>query len=157
MLIGLTIVAAGTSLPEAVTSIVAAIHGQRDIAVGNIVGSNIFNILAVLGTSAAVCGRINVAPAALHFDIPVMTAVALACLPIFFTGGRISRWEGVLFVVYYVAYVAYLVLKTSQHSASPAFNCVVFYFALPATGLGIGLSLLYAIRAKKISYDSHNS
>ena len=153
LLIGLTVVAAGTSLPEAVTSIVAAIHKERDIAVGNIVGSNIFNILGVLGASAAVSGRVDVAPAALHFDIPVMTAVALVCLPIFFTGGRISRWEGALFIAYYAAYVTYLVLKTSQHNALPAFNWVVFYFALPATSLGIGLSLLYAIRSKRVLHD----
>ena len=106
LLIGLTIVAAGTSLPELATSLVAGIRGERDIAIGNVVGSNIFNILGVLGASAAVASRgVAVDPAALRFDIPVMTAAAVACLPVFFTGGRISRLEGMLFLAYYVAYV----------------------------------------------------
>ncbi len=93
LIIGLTIVAAGTSLPELATSVLAAIRGQRDIAVGNVVGSNIFNILAVLGVSAfAAPAGVSVSQAALAFDIPVMTAVAVACLPVFFTGYRIARW-----------------------------------------------------------------
>ena len=95
LLIGLTVVAAGTSLPEVATSVVAAIRGERDIAVGNVVGSNIFNIMAVLGMSAIVSSEgITISDIALRFDIPVMTAVAVACLPIFFTGNVISRWEG---------------------------------------------------------------
>jgi cation:H+ antiporter len=77
--------------------------------VGNVVGSNIFNLLAVLGASAMVSGNVHVAPGALRIDLPVMTAVAVACLPIFFTGGRISRWEGALFAIFYIAYVAYRV------------------------------------------------
>ena len=84
LIIGLTFVAAGTSLPEAATSIVAAFRGQGDIAVGNVVGSNIFNILAVLGLSSLVSADgIPVPEAVLGFDIPVMIAVAVACLPIF--------------------------------------------------------------------------
>ncbi|MGH7886050.1 MAG: calcium/sodium antiporter, partial [Thermodesulfobacteriota bacterium] len=77
LLIGLTIVAAGTSLPEVATSVVAALKGERDIAVGNLVGSNIFNILVILGISSMVVpGGISVSPSALKFDIPVMIAVA---------------------------------------------------------------------------------
>jgi cation:H+ antiporter len=151
LLIGLTVVAAGTSLPEAATSVVASLRGERDIAVGNVVGSNIFNILAVLGASAAVSGHLDVAPAALHFDIPVMTAVALVCLPIFFTAGRISRWEGALFLAYYAVYVGYLVLMASEHEALPLFNWVVFWFALPATAIGIGASVYYALRGRNVS------
>ncbi|SFF51352.1 cation:H+ antiporter, partial [Nannocystis exedens] len=108
LVIGLTIVAAGTSLPEVATSVLAAIRGQRDIAVGNVVGSNIFNVLCVLGISAAVApSGVAVAPAALSFDIPVMTAVAVSCLPLFITGGGLARWEGALFLFYYCAYTAY--------------------------------------------------
>jgi cation:H+ antiporter len=150
LLVGLTVVAAGTSLPEAATSVVASIRGERDIAVANVVGSNIFNILAVLGASAAVSGHLDVAPAALHFDIPVMTAVALVCLPIFFTAGRISRWEGALFLAYYSVYVGYLVLMASEHEALPLFNWVVFGFALPATAIGVGASVFYALRGRRI-------
>lgn len=102
--------AAGTSLPEVATLIVAAIRGQRDLAVGNVVGSNIFNILAVLGAAAAVGpAGVTVSSTAMRFDIPVMILVAAACLPIFYTARRIDRWEGWLFLLGYVAYAGYLV------------------------------------------------
>lgn len=109
LVIGLTIVAAGTSLPELATSLVAAIRGERDIAVGNIIGSNIFNILAILGVSGVVSERgIAVSNGALTHDLPVMVGVALVCVPIFMTGGRISRLEGVLLVLGYACYLAFL-------------------------------------------------
>jgi len=134
LIIGLTIVAAGTSLPEVATSIVAALRGERDIAVGNIVGSNLFNILAIAGIASMVTpGGLEVAPALIRFDIPVMIAVALACLPIFATGHLIARWEGALFLGYYVAYVLYLILATTQHAALPAFNTAMLGFVLPLT------------------------
>ena len=95
MVIGLTIVAAGTSLPEVATSVVAALRGERDIAVGNVIGSNTFNILGVLGLSGLVApAGLPVRRAMLSFDLPVMIAVAVACLPVFFTGHLIARWEG---------------------------------------------------------------
>jgi len=114
-----------------------------------VIGSNIFNVMGVLGASAVMSGHIGVAPAALHFDIPIMTAVAIACLPIFFTGARISPWEGVLFIVYYAAYVAYLILKPLQHESLPVFSAVVLWFFLPVTALGIGLSVWYAMRGRR--------
>lgn len=89
LIIGLTIVAAGTSLPEVVTSIIAAIRGHRDIAVGNVIGSNIFNLMGVLGVAGIVApSGIEIPPAVIGFDLPVMIAVAFACLPIFFTGAE---------------------------------------------------------------------
>lgn len=107
--IGLTIVAVGTSLPELMTSVMAAIRGECDIAVGNVVGSNLFNILSVFGASALLSpGGIDVAASAIQVDIPVMTGVAIICLPIFVTGYRISRLEGALFLVGYVGYTVYL-------------------------------------------------
>ena len=118
VVIGLTIVAAGTSLPEVATSILAAIRGERDIAVGNVIGSNIFNIFAVLGISAGVApAALAVSPALLHFDLPVMVAVAIACLPVFFNGSRIARWEGALFLGLYAAYTLYLILHATGHPA----------------------------------------
>ncbi len=136
LVIGLTIVAVGTSLPEIATSIIAALRGERDIAVGNVVGSNIFNLLSVLGiTSMVAPAGVNVAPAALNFDIPVMIAVAVACLPIFFTGRLIARWEGWLFLGYYVAYTLYLVLAAVQHDALPAFSNTMSLFVVPLTAL----------------------
>ena len=134
--VGLTIVAAGTSLPEVATSIVAAVRGERDIAVGNVVGSNIFNVLAVLGASALVArDGIVMPPAIYRFDLPVMLAVSLACLPIFFTGHTISRWEGGVFLAYYVAYTAYLVLDATGHDTLPAFATVMLAFVAPLTAL----------------------
>nr|WP_217988337.1 hypothetical protein [Aliifodinibius salipaludis] len=76
-------------------TIIAAIRGEQDIAVGNVVGSNIFNIMGVLGIAGVIApAGIEVSEAIYHFDIPIMIAVAFDCLPIFFTGGTINRWEG---------------------------------------------------------------
>jgi cation:H+ antiporter len=142
LVIGLTIVAAGTSMPEVATSIVATIRGERDIAIGNVVGSNIYNILAILGVSSLVTdGGLSVAPSILAFDIPVMAAVAVACLPIFFTGYSIGRLEALVFLGYYAAYTAYLVLASAQHDALPSFSAVMLEFALPLTALGVVVSL----------------
>ena len=106
LVIGLTIVAAGTSLPELATSIVAAIKGERDIAVGNVVGSNLFNIMGILGLTALLApDPLSVSPQTLALDLPVMLAAAVACLPIFLTSHRISRAEGALLLAGYAAYV----------------------------------------------------
>jgi cation:H+ antiporter len=148
MVIGLTIVAAGTSLPEVATSVVASLRGERDIAVGNVVGSSIFNILAVLGLSSLVSpDGIDVAPALLRFDLPVAIAVALACLPIFFTGHLIARWEGALFFLYYIAYAAYLILAAAKHEALPAYSSVMLAFVLPLTALTIAVLAMRERRA----------
>lgn len=142
LVIGLTIVAAGTSLPEVATSVVATLRGERDIAIGNVVGSNIYNVLAVLGVSALVTpGGLRVAPALLAFDLPVMVAVAVACLPIFLTGLSIARLEAATFLGFYAAYTAYLVLQAQAHDALPAFSAVMLEFVIPLTALGIGVSL----------------
>jgi cation:H+ antiporter len=150
LVMGLTIVAAGTSLPEVATSVIASIRGERDIAVGNVVGSNIFNILAVLGLSSIISPTgINVAPAALTFDMPVMIAVALACAPIFFTGHLIARWEGCVFLLYYVAYTAYLVLNARAHDSLPAFSAVMLEFVIPLTLLTLAIGYVrYAARSR---------
>lgn len=133
-IIGLTIVAAGTSMPEVVTSVMAAIRGEREIAVGNVVGSNIFNILGVLGISAIFAADgLDVSQSMIRFDIPVMIAVALACLPIFFTNGVISRGEGTLFLGYYAAFTLYLILAATQHDSLPVFSSVMLWFVVPLT------------------------
>ena len=134
LIVGLTIVSIGTSLPEVVTSVIAALRGERDIAVGNVVGSNIFNLMGVLGVAGIVTpGGIEVSNAVIGFDLPVMIAVALACLPIFFTGGIISRQEGALLLGYYIAYTLYLILAASQHDALPRFSTVMLWFVIPIT------------------------
>jgi len=132
LIIGLTVVAIGTSLPELATSLVACYRGERDIAVGNVVGSNIFNVLTILGVTATFTG-VPVSNAALSFDIPVMLAVAIASLPIFYTGNRISRWEGLLFISYYVAYTAYLGLNALGHDQLGLFSNVMLLFVIPLT------------------------
>ena len=136
LVIGLTIVAAGTSMPEVATSVVAALRGERDIAVGNVVGSNIFNILCVLGFSSIVApSGINVSAAALHFDIPVMIGVAVACLPVFFAGYQITRVNGVVFLAFFAGYMVYLGLTATQHEALGTYHAALMYFVLPITVL----------------------
>ncbi len=149
LVVGLTIVAAGTSLPEVATSVVAALRGERDIAVGNVVGSNILNVLAIAGLAGVVSSRgVPVAPAALRFDLPVMIAVSAACLPIFFTGYRIARWEGFLFLAYYAAYTLYLILDAAEHDALPAFSAVMEMFVIPLTGVTLAVLAYRAWRGR---------
>ncbi len=141
LIIGLTIVAAGTSLPELATSVIAAIKGERDIAVGNVVGSNIFNILCVLGLSGLVAPTgVNVSGAALRFDIPVMIAVAVACWPIFATGNIISRWNGAVFFFYYLAYTTFLILNATGHEFSQTMSGIMLWFVVPLTVMTLAVS-----------------
>ena len=144
LVIGLTIVAAGTSMPEVAASLVAAFKGERDIAVGNVVGSNTFNILGCLGVSGVLAGTsgLGVAPSVLAFDLWVMLAVALACLPVFLSGREIARWEGGVFVAYYAAYVAYLILAAQQHDALGTFSAAMMSFVVPLTVITLVVSLL---------------
>lgn len=140
--IGLTIVAAGTSLPELTTSVLAGLRGERDIAVGNVVGSNLFNLLGVLGIAAVIApGGVPAPAAVIAFDAWVMLAVALLCLPVFFTGPGIERWEGALFLLYYLAYSTWLILDATAHDALPAFSGVMLWGVLPLTLLTLAASL----------------
>lgn len=144
LVIGLTVIAVGTSLPEIATSIVAAIRGERDIAVGNVIGSNIFNILCVLGVSTTVSpSGIRVSPAALTFDIPVMVSVAVLCLPIFFVRYEISRWNGWLFFLYYIAYTVFLIFDATQHDLLPHYSTIMSHIVFPVT---LGTVLFTACR-----------
>lgn len=144
IVIGLTIVAVGTSLPELTTTVVAAIRGQRDLAVGNAVGSNIFNIGAVLGISSIVASPgVPVSQAAVRFDLPVMIAVSFLLLPVVYTGFSIRRWEGLLFLGLYACYTLYLLLNATEHSALPAFSRVMLFFVLPTVALSLGVFVGY--------------
>lgn len=146
LIIGLTIIAAGTGLPEVATSVVAAFRGERDIAVGNAVGSNIFNILAVLGITGLVTpGGVPIAPAVSSFDLPVMLAVFVLALPIFFSGLRIARLEGLLFLGLYAAYVTYLVLNSRGHDALPAFSGMMLYGVLPAAAIVVAITTAHSV------------
>ncbi len=139
LFIGLTVVALGTSLPEVVTSILAAMKNQQDIAVGNIIGSSIYNISAVLGIAVLTAGELTVAPHVLTFDIPLLVATAVVCLPIFFTGYKISRWEGGVFFFYYAAYLAFLILDAMGHEALHMFRWAMLGFVIPLTALTIAV------------------
>ena len=150
LVIGLTVVAVGTSLPELATSVIAAVRGQREMAIGNVVGSNIFNLTVVLGLTAAIApGGVPVDAAALRFDLPVMVAVAVALVPIVVTGREIARWEAGVFVAYYVAYVAYLLLEASDHDALPAFSVVMLAFVVPITVLTLAVLLAYEVGVRR--------
>jgi cation:H+ antiporter len=150
LLIGLTIVAVGTSLPEVATTLAAAYRGQRDIAVGNVVGSCTFNIISVLGISSLVSREgIPVSAQALQFDIPVMIGVAVACLPVFYTGGTVSRWEGALFLGYYVAYTVYLILHATGNGALPMFHDAMLWFVIPLTAVTLAVHCWYYLRSSR--------
>lgn len=158
LVIGLTVVAVGTSLPEIATSILSAIRGQRDLAVGNIVGSNIFNLLLVLGATALVArDGVPVSASALRFDLPVMTAVAVACLPIFFTGHRIARWEGALFLCYYIAYTSYLLMAASRHAALEDFRIAMLFVAMPLTVITLVVVVFRSLKSRRVVSPSQGT
>lgn len=149
LVIGITIIAAGTSFPELATSIIATIRGQRDIAVGNVVGSNIFNILANIGVAALVAPKgIAVAPAVMRLDLPVAIAACAACLPIFFTGHKISRGEGLLLICYYILYTSYLLLSARNHEWLPLFQTLMLYFVVPLTVIALIVELYRQSRSQ---------
>ncbi len=150
LVIGLTIVAAGTSMPEVVTSVTAALKGERDIAVGNVIGSCVFNLLAVLGVAAALAPAALAVPSAvINFDLPVVIAVSVACLPIFFTGNRIARWEGLLFLAYFCAYTAYLILASRQHDATATFELAMQTVVIPLTTITLLVVLTREWQARR--------
>jgi cation:H+ antiporter len=131
------------------TSVVAAVRGERDIAVGNVIGSNIFNVLVVLGLSAAFSPEgINVSRAALVFDVPIMVLVAFVCLPIFFTGYRIDRWEGGLFLGCYAAYLVYLILDSTRSSALAWYRWGILGLGLPLTVYVVTTSVVHSLRRR---------
>jgi cation:H+ antiporter len=146
LVVGLTVVAIGTSLPELATSIIALRRGERDMAVGNIVGSNIFNIGMVLGVPAILFrDGIPIPQAAIALDLPLMVAAAVALLPIAFTGFVVARWEGSLFVALYVAYLLFVVLAATEHDAAAGFTTVMLWFVLPLVAMTIIAVTAYEI------------
>lgn len=159
LVIALTVVAVGTSLPELATSVMASIHGERDIAVGNVVGSNIFNLLAIIGLSAMISPNgITVSHHALSFDMPIMTAVAIACLPIFYTKNEISRWEGVMFLLYYLIYITFLIFTAKGESPNPVLAGITLYLVIPVTGIIFLISILRSFRqAEKLISEASDS
>jgi len=143
--IGLTIVAGGTSLPELAASAVATMRGERDIAIGNLVGSCISNLLVILGVAPLMSGGLAIAPQLLQIDIPVMVAAAVACLPLFFVGLKFGRGEAALFLIAYVSYAAYLVLLATSSAQIAGYERMMFTIVLP---VGVAL-LLWIIWGKQ--------
>lgn len=153
LVIGLTVVAVGTSLPEVATSIIAALKGESDIAVGNAVGSNIFNLLGVLGLSGLLApDGILVSSRVLSLDFPVMVFVALICIPVFYVDDNVSRSEGMLFLSYYVLYTAYLILEASQSSILPVMTLFISFY-VPLTFIGL---IMFTIRARRLKKNRRN-
>jgi cation:H+ antiporter len=150
LVVGLTLLAGGTSLPEVAAFFVAFLRGERDLAVGNVVGSNVYNLLLVLGAGAALSPTgLPVPRGVMVFDFPVMTAVAVACLPIFFTGARIDRWEGALFLGYYLAYLTLLLMGAVEHVLLPFLSLIMLAFVVPLTGVTLGVILFRELRARR--------
>ena len=108
VIVGLTIVAVGTSLPELATAVVAALRNEADIAVGNIVGSNIFNIAAILGITSMVT-PIAVSSDILTRELPAVLVLSLIVLPLTKSGLRVHRWEGAVLLASYLALTTWLV------------------------------------------------
>ena len=130
--IGLTIVSAGTSMPELVTSLVAAYRGKADLAIGNVVGSNLLNQLLILGVCGVFSGEgLLVDPVVISRDLPVMVLTTLALLPILWTRGVVSRLEGGILVGLYVLYLAEQVLSETFTTAQDEFRFVVLVVVLP--------------------------
>ena len=137
--VGLTVVAFGTSVPEVAAAVVAALRGYGDIAVGNVLGSNVFNLTLILGSASVWAGGLDVPPGLLMFDFVVVLAVTLACLPVFYTGHRMARWEGALFLGYYVVYVMFLILEASDHPSLPRVRDAVVFLGLPITAVTLAV------------------
>ncbi|GAB6080512.1 calcium/sodium antiporter [Hydrogenophilus hirschii] len=145
VVVGLTVVAVGTSLPEIATSLMAVYKGERDMAVGNVIGSNVFNLLAVGGASALAAiplGGITVPVSVTTTDLWVMLGATLLLLPVVLSGYSVNRQEGALLVALYIAYLTYLVLDALHHPALAAFRTFALGFALPLLVAGVLLRYL---------------
>jgi cation:H+ antiporter len=150
LIVGLTVVAIGTSLPELATSIVAVRRGQRDLAVGNVVGSNIFNIGAVAGMAAMISPTgLPVPESALALDIPLMIAASVVLLPLAFTGSVIARWEGGLLVALYVSYLLYTVLAAAERPILQGFTTVMLWFITPLVVLTVISTVVHEISRRR--------
>ncbi|MEL6984391.1 MAG: sodium:calcium antiporter, partial [Actinomycetota bacterium] len=150
LIIGLTVVAIGTSAPEIVTTVVAALRGQADLAVGNAVGSNIYNILFVLGAVGVFApDGIAISSDAVALDLPVMIAAALACLPVLAADHVLSRWEGVVFLGYYAAYIGFLALDTADHDATDDFARFFGVIVVPLTVITFATIIVRQVRQRR--------
>ncbi len=145
--IGLTVVAVCTSLPELAAALIAALRGEREIAVGTVIGSNLFNLLAVLGLTALVTPQpLTISPNALDFDLPVMLGVAALCLPVFYSGYRVTRAEGLVFLCLYLAYGLHVVTFTTGLPLAGRLEKLMLFYVLPVLGAVLLYTTLRAWR-----------
>ena len=134
LVIGLTIVSIGTSLPEVATSLSAARKGNADIAVANVMGSNLYNLLLTLGLTLLIAPEVlTVSVDAIRLDLPFMVAVSIACIPIFIAGFNLTRMDGSIFLFYYVTYLGYLVLNALDSTLVDPIQMTMKYVIVPAT------------------------
>ena len=155
--IGLTVVAVGTSLPELATSLIAALRGQREIAVGNVIGTNLFNLLGVLGFTALIAPTpLSVSPNALDFDLPVMLGVAALCLPVFYSGYRVTRAEGLLLLGLYMAYGLHVVSFTTGMPLAGKLEHLMLFYVLPPLVAFLLFTSLRAWRRQHHKRDCHD-
>lgn len=146
-IIGLTVIAIGTSLPGLITSLIAAIRGEREIAVGNVIGSNLFNLLGVLGLTAMVApDSLSVSPNALVFDLPVLLGVAALCLPVFYSGYRIDRIEGLLLLSLYLTYGLHIVSISTGMMLAERLESAMLSVVLPVLGVIVGWGIVRSWR-----------
>lgn len=151
LIIGLTIVSIGTSLPEVATSVSAVRHGDSDTAVANVMGSNLYNILLTLGLTVVIApGAIDVSMDAVNLDLPFMLIVAGACLPLFWPGKELGRPEAFGFLTYYGLYLAYLVLISIQHPFKDQFEGIMVWVVIPITVLLIILKFVLDYRRVRL-------
>ena len=142
--IGLTIVSAGTSMPELVTSLVAARKGKSDLAIGNVIGSNLLNQLVILGVCAIASGKrgIYVDPVMITKDIPIMIIATVACLPIFWNKGTISRKDGALMAVAYLAYLIDQVIANTVPGYTDEYQLFIFIVFIPSICIFLAWQLI---------------
>ncbi len=132
--IGLTIVSVGTSMPELITSLVAAIRGRTDLAIGNVVGSSLLNQLLVLSSCAVVAGGsgLHVDQLLIDRDLPLMVLTSIACIPIFWTRGRISRLEGGILLGLYICYIFEQIIPITLANLHDEFRLILLCIILPS-------------------------
>ncbi|WP_122672440.1 calcium/sodium antiporter [Pseudomonas viridiflava] len=146
-IIGLTVIAIGTSLPALMTSLIAAMRGERDIAVGNVIGSNLFNLLGVLGLTALVAPvPLTISPNALVFDLPIMLGVAVLCVPLFYSGYRIDRVEGLFLLSLYLTYGLHLVSISTGMLLAERLEGMMLRFIVPLLGVIVAFGVVRAWR-----------
>ncbi|MHC6227208.1 calcium/sodium antiporter [Pseudomonas sp. X10] len=149
-IIGLTVVAVCTSLPELAAALIAALRGEREVAVGTVIGSNLFNLLAVLGLTALVAPEpLSISPNALDFDLPVMLGVAILSLPVFYSGYRVTRAEGLVFLCLYLAYGLHVVAFTTGMPLAGRLERLMLFYALPVLGALLLYTTLRAWRRQQ--------